>query len=54
MQESHANSQPASSEPTTPSVVVLDDETLSKVVGGLAGGPGGNWSALVAGPGGTW
>jgi len=51
MQESQASTPSTPSESPTATIVVLDDESLSHVVGGA--GPGNSWSSL-AGPGNTW
>ena len=43
--------QPQTSGPTE--IVVLDDQLLSQVSGGVIG-PGGGWANLVVGPGAGW
>jgi hypothetical protein len=54
MQDSPGVNAPSLPVPSPDLVVALDDEALSKVVGALAFGPGGNWFDQVAGPGSTW
>ena len=41
-------------QPSTLDLVVLDDQALSQVAGGIGFGPGGSWSDLSAGPGNSW
>ena len=42
-------------QPSTPDLVVLDDQALAQVAGGPSlFGPGGSWSDLSAGPGNSW
>ncbi len=56
MEESQRAAAPSISSPCQrQDLVVLDDDTLSQVVGGVAlFGPGSNWSDLCTGPGNTW
>jgi hypothetical protein len=55
MQQLQGVTTPSLPEQTsTPDLVVLDDQTLSQVAGGIYVGPGGSWSDLNAGPGNSW
>jgi hypothetical protein len=55
MQQLQDVTTPSLSEQSSPlDLVVLDDQALSQVAGGMGIGPGGNWSDLSAGPGNSW
>ena len=54
MQQNQTSNQPSVQTPTPqqPAFVVLGNEELSRVVGGMAG-PGAGWTDVL-GPGGGW
>jgi len=55
MQQLQVVTTPSLSEQSSPlDLVVLDDQALSQVAGGIGFGPGGSWSDLSAGPGNSW